>query len=541
MNNRLNSQMMVLLWVLSCTILYVAVLVLSPIMPLDETRYASVTWEMWLQHHWLIPIKNAMAYPDKPPLLFWLNLMGWHFFGVSTYWLRIVPTFFSLGCIGVTWQLARQLWPEQKDIALMAPFVLIGSIYFTYYTAHIRFDILLTFFTITAVSGFLAAMQSKWYGWLIVILALGFGLLSKGPLILLYVLLPMLILPLLRQVSTIKKTTGYAMSALATILGCVIALLWAIPAAIKAGPHYTDAIFWHQTINRVVADVAYRPWYYYVIRLPLIFLPWTIWLPVWQGLFKVFSRPLGRGLIINLILIVPSFLIMSLLVGQKAVRYILPLFPFVALLIARALNEVEFDMNILSRYFAPILTLLIGIIYMAVTFFPAQQSYPAWLARLNPIWGLILIGLACFWLFWRETRVSMRVIGLAISTVIVVVFFYLTWVNAQYKYFDLTPMALRMALIQQSGHVVADTLIAEHNDQYKYLGRLRQPVPIVKAKNADEWARQHPNDYIITYVKAKQLAQLNLTVKPLFWQHFRSDHLAMLWRGRYLVNGGRIP
>lgn len=536
MKNRLSLQMMVLLWVLACTVLYIAVLALSPVMPLDETRYASVTWEMWLHHHWLLPIKNNIAYPDKPPLLFWLNLIGWHLFGVSTYWLRLVPTLFSFGTMCVTWQLARQLWPDEKNIAMMVPFILISMIYFAYYTAQVRFDILLTFFTITAVSGFLAGMQGKCFGWITAILALGFGILSKGPLILLYVILPMLLLPLMQQLVHTKKIKWYALVALATVLGCAIALLWAIPAAIQGGPRYADAIFWHQTMHRITTDIAYRPWYYYIIRLPLVFLPWTIWLPVWQGLFRVFTKPLDRGVITSLVLIVPGFLIMSFLVGQKAMRYILPMFPFFALVFARALSEVELDTAFLSRYVSPFIMLMAGLIYIVVTILPQQQYYPVWFVNLNPIWGLILIAIGCFWLFWREQRVNVRVIGLALSTILVVVFFYLTWVKAQYKYYDLTPMALRMSLIQQRGKVVADTLIAMHNNQYKYLGRLRHAVPLVVAKDANQWAKDHPNSYIITYARARDISDVKLKTKPLYWQHFRSDHIAMLWRGNQMID-----
>ena len=52
-----------------------------PLMPIDETRYVGVAWDMWLRGDWLVPQLNGRPYPDKPPLLFWLIKLGWGVFG----------------------------------------------------------------------------------------------------------------------------------------------------------------------------------------------------------------------------------------------------------------------------------------------------------------------------------------------------------------------------------------------------------------------------------------------------------------------------
>jgi 4-amino-4-deoxy-L-arabinose transferase-like glycosyltransferase len=64
---------------------------------IDETRYVTVAWEMWLSGEWLVPILNGEVYHHKPPLLFWLIMIGWTIFGVNEWWPRLVPGFFSLG------------------------------------------------------------------------------------------------------------------------------------------------------------------------------------------------------------------------------------------------------------------------------------------------------------------------------------------------------------------------------------------------------------------------------------------------------------
>jgi hypothetical protein len=55
----------------------IACIWLRPLWPVDETRYASVAWEMWLRGDFLVPYINGEPYSHKPPLLFWLIHAGW--------------------------------------------------------------------------------------------------------------------------------------------------------------------------------------------------------------------------------------------------------------------------------------------------------------------------------------------------------------------------------------------------------------------------------------------------------------------------------
>ena len=57
-------------------VLAVASIWLRPLWPVDETRYASVAWEMWLRGDFLVPYINGEPYSHKPPLLFWLIQLG---------------------------------------------------------------------------------------------------------------------------------------------------------------------------------------------------------------------------------------------------------------------------------------------------------------------------------------------------------------------------------------------------------------------------------------------------------------------------------
>src|SRR3569832_988308 len=67
--------------------------------PIDETRYVTVAWEMWLRGDFLVPYLNGEPYSHKPPLLFWLIQLGWKIFGVNDWWPRLMPSLFSLGSV----------------------------------------------------------------------------------------------------------------------------------------------------------------------------------------------------------------------------------------------------------------------------------------------------------------------------------------------------------------------------------------------------------------------------------------------------------
>ena len=70
-------------WTLLWAILVVAGIALRPLLPVDETRYASVAWEMWTGGDYLVPHLNGETYSHKPPLLFWLMNLSWWIFGVN--------------------------------------------------------------------------------------------------------------------------------------------------------------------------------------------------------------------------------------------------------------------------------------------------------------------------------------------------------------------------------------------------------------------------------------------------------------------------
>ena len=171
-------------------------LALRPLLPVDETRYLAVALEMWQRGDFLVPWRNGVPYHHKPPLLFWSIHAGWAVLGVGEAWARMVAPLFGLASLAACVALARLLHPGRPAVAAMAPLALMAFSYFALFGTLTFFDTLVTFFALVGWIGMvLAARGQEARGWTLVALALGLGILAKGPVQLLHLLPVALLAP----------------------------------------------------------------------------------------------------------------------------------------------------------------------------------------------------------------------------------------------------------------------------------------------------------------------------------------------------------
>ena len=69
---RMSRDWPPLLWTGLWVLVMAAAISTRPPLPVDETRYLAVAWEMWQGGNYLVPHLNFEPYSHKPPLLFWL-------------------------------------------------------------------------------------------------------------------------------------------------------------------------------------------------------------------------------------------------------------------------------------------------------------------------------------------------------------------------------------------------------------------------------------------------------------------------------------
>jgi 4-amino-4-deoxy-L-arabinose transferase-like glycosyltransferase len=143
---------------LSVVLLFVSLSTRS-LWPIDETRYLSVAWEMWLQGDFLVPHLNGQPYADKPPLFFWLVQAGWEIFGVQEWWPRLIPMLFSVGALFLVARIARLVWPQRGDIAFASLLILGPSQLRALWSTFVLFHVPLAFFVLVGILGIVSAWR----------------------------------------------------------------------------------------------------------------------------------------------------------------------------------------------------------------------------------------------------------------------------------------------------------------------------------------------------------------------------------------------
>src|SRR5690349_24792900 len=123
-------------WRLLWLLLLLPVALFLPALPIDETRYLAVAWEMRLHGDFLVPHLNGAPYSDKPPLLFWLINLGWLIAGMHAWAVRLGVLAASFTSLYLFERLARRVRPE-GDFARNATLLLLGMIYFALFSSAI--------------------------------------------------------------------------------------------------------------------------------------------------------------------------------------------------------------------------------------------------------------------------------------------------------------------------------------------------------------------------------------------------------------------
>lgn len=316
---------------------------MRPPLPLDETRYLAVAWEMHGNGDWLVPHLNGRPYSQKPPLLFWMINAGWNVFGVNSWWPRLLPALAVMATFGLVLAIRRRLPQSPRQHPSQAqqaqPFhsplpLLVGSLAWALYSTVLLFDMFMAMFATLGWLGIVLAWQRKIGGWLFVALAMGFGILCKGPVILLYVLPAALLAPLLARDSApaaksrTRRWLWYAQLFFAVSTAAAIALAWAIPAANQGGQAYADDILWGQTAGRVQNSFSHdHPWWWYFPILLALFIPWVLMPSFWRALRCSMTSRTQRWLMYSALLPFVIFMLMS----GKQPHYLIPLMPLVAL------------------------------------------------------------------------------------------------------------------------------------------------------------------------------------------------------------------
>jgi len=500
---------------------------LLPYFPVDETRYLSVGWEMWNNSSFIVPLQNGLPYSHKPPLLFWLFNLDWLLFGVNEGTLRFIPLVFSLANITLVYRIALKLWRDEQ-VARYASLILASMLSYLLWSSVIMFDVILTFWVLLAVLALISAAKEHRFAWYLQLgVALGGGILTKGPVVLVYVL-PVALFGFLWLPRERFSGRWYGWLFLSVLIGVGVVLFWLVPAALTGGETYRRAILWGQTVNRMANSFAHkRPLWWYLPWIPTLLMPWTVFPPAWRA-WKRLSGDAGFRMV--LIWGAGSLVVFSLLSG-KQVHYLIPVLPTFSLLMAKSIAEEKGEVSRLRLPIAGLYFFLgAGLITASLIRHGRLLKHFDLMEVRIAAAGLMLLGAL---LFLLRPRTMPALINQAATASVVCCMLVLVGGNTIFQRYDLHPIARAVQQKQAEGYQVLH--VGKYHGQFHFMGRLSQPlVELASRDQVRAYAASHEKVALITYEKDTS----RIDPKDYFFQQpFRSKQ-AVMWNrdgiGHYL-------
>ncbi|HXG11479.1 MAG TPA: glycosyltransferase [Gemmataceae bacterium] len=261
-----------------------------PLLEPQEARYAEIPRQMLAAGSWVVPVLHGEPYWDKPPLLYWLVMASYSLFGVHDWAARLVP-----GAAGVFTVLLTYLWGCRAvgpRAGLAGALVLCLSARYVYLGRMLTMDTLLCLWVVAALAAGQVAVQGPTLrrGWWWASAAAGaLGLLTKGPVALVLVAVPLLAYQLLDPRTARPRPRAW-LAYLALAMG--LAAPWYVAVTLRE-PGFLHYFFWkHNVVRFAEAFDHQEPVWFYLPGLLLGMLPWTLLLP---GLIRFLGRRPARA------------------------------------------------------------------------------------------------------------------------------------------------------------------------------------------------------------------------------------------------------
>jgi 4-amino-4-deoxy-L-arabinose transferase-like glycosyltransferase len=226
-----------------------------PLFEPDESRYAQIPREMMERGDLVVPVLQGEPYLDKPPLMYWLIIGSYRLFGVSEWAARLVPVLSLHMTVLLVYFLGRRHLGERA--ALRGALLLTLAPGFISMGRLLLLDGLLTLWVTLAVfSGYEALrgphLRRGW--WLLTAGACGLGILTKGPVILVLLLPPLL---LQRWLTGTGCTPRRGELALFGLVVAGVTLPWYVALSVRI-PGFVRYFFWEHHVLRFFTPFAHE-------------------------------------------------------------------------------------------------------------------------------------------------------------------------------------------------------------------------------------------------------------------------------------------
>jgi 4-amino-4-deoxy-L-arabinose transferase-like glycosyltransferase len=308
----------------------------------SEARYAEIAREMLETQNWLLPQYLQILHFDKPLMTYWITAGGLKIFGINAFGVRFFLQIAYLLQIFLVFKITRELF-ENKNLATYAAFIYCGIPLVLISIRNLTTDAYLNTFALLAVLCYIQYYKHTHKTWLYLFFtAIGLTIFTKGPFGL---LLPLLaIYPLQQLLKPIRNNTDLKIKSFHIYLGILLSIIiggwWFFYLLVSSAKFYNFFII-EQLINRVANAQAMKrsePFWYYFILLPLFILPM---LSLFIGSLTRYLKQKTGALkwLIAMTIIAP--LLLFSISSSKLILYILPISPFIAIITAHYLYNLD--------------------------------------------------------------------------------------------------------------------------------------------------------------------------------------------------------
>jgi 4-amino-4-deoxy-L-arabinose transferase-like glycosyltransferase len=241
----------------------------------DLPRFGTIAREMLRSGDWLVPTQYGQTYANKPILYIWAVAGPSALVGDPTAWTIRLPSAVALvwtAWSAHAWAFART---GSRGAGRLAGLLVATTTFVNELGRVGRPDLLATAFATAAAVSIDRACLGKgtrldplWAG-----LALGAGLLTKGPVVL---LIPLALVFLPRRAVPLRERLRRTRPEVVLPAALAVAALWLVPAAVSGGFDYAYRLVVEQTGDRLrgAANHEEPPWYY-LWTLFAFAIPWA--------------------------------------------------------------------------------------------------------------------------------------------------------------------------------------------------------------------------------------------------------------------------
>lgn len=378
-------------WLTAIVLLFAGLGLRDP-WPADEPRFALVARQMVESGQWLFPMRGDELYPDKPPLLMWLQAIFYSLTGSLRFSFLMPSLLASLGTLALVRDLGRRLWNPQAGA--YAAWALLFAFQFTFQAKRAQIDPLVVLCITLSVYGILRHLlrgpDVKW--WLIGWCAAGLGVISKGVgVVALLVLIPAAFAwlrtwPGIGRVRGPEWLAGIGMLLLPILLWLIPMLLTVKASGDPALQGYADNILLKQTAQRYAnAWHHHQPWWYFLMVMATQWLPAIAAAPFIAPRWREALKARDARVLLLLGWVACVLLFFSLSSGKREV-YILPALPMLCVAMGPWLGDV------VSRRGVRIGAFIAGLLFaglLLATGLAAALGHPGFEDRLASIRGTV--------------------------------------------------------------------------------------------------------------------------------------------------------